>query len=127
MYVCLFGSVCLARIDDNQFWWIRPPTPIENTHPKDRVGSCHVMPNKEEAVGFIDVKIGPGLSVGTERFLKSCRRGGRAQPRISVHVRSTQAGFSDHAERVVLLEKKLSCRIEAKSAGGVAVAHLLRA
>ena len=85
------------------------------------------MTDQEDGVGDIEVGVRTRGTVRPEGLDQGDRRGRRAQSRVAVNVGSTDPGFGDERERVVLLEEELPRVVEAMRPGAVQIDCLLRA
>ncbi len=80
MQVRLLRRRRAPRVDDNE---LRPLLhPVHHPEEEDRVAVGHVRPGDEEDIGMVEIVIGPGRAVRTERLLVTRRGGRHAQSRI---------------------------------------------
>jgi hypothetical protein len=84
-----------------------PPAAIQDPRPENALGLGRVVADMQDGVGDVKVPVGAGIPVAPERLDQRQRRRRRAETRIAIHVRGTEAGIADEREGVILLKKQL--------------------
>ena len=88
---------------------------------QDRMAVGHVGADDEEQVGAVEVGVGAGRPVGTERLLVSGARAGHAQPGVRLDVHGAQETLGQLVGQILRLDGHLTGHVERDRVGSVLV------
>ena len=86
---------------------------------RDSLREGDVVPDVEDGIGQVEVRVRAGVTVGAERLDQGVRGGGGAEARVAVHVWRADPAVAHDGEGVVLFEEELAGVVEADGSAGV--------
>jgi hypothetical protein len=104
--VGILGGGGTARVDDDQLGARLEPV----CHPQEQDGVTvgHVGPDHEEQVGAVEVGVGAGWAVGSQRLLVTRSGACHTQPRVRLDVDGAQKAFGEFGGQILRFQRHLT-------------------